>query len=101
MQDGFELPSRLSVSAADCILSITEALLKKPKVSSQMKQTSNLKAVDQSIASIAFPKDKKVKQSPQPSSLEGESLLWNHLQDLITLVQSLLAVCTFKYEPKY
>ncbi|KAF2307855.1 hypothetical protein GH714_032638 [Hevea brasiliensis] len=31
LQDGFELPSRLSMSAADCILSISEALTKKNK----------------------------------------------------------------------
>ncbi|KAH7557293.1 hypothetical protein JRO89_XS11G0106900 [Xanthoceras sorbifolium] len=96
MQDGFELPSRLSVSAADCFLSLTEALIKKPTVSSDRQNTSNLKAVDQPITSIASATcEKKVKpaqESSEHSSLEREFLLWNHLQDLISLVQRLLAV---------
>ncbi|KAL5744037.1 hypothetical protein ACOSQ2_027153 [Xanthoceras sorbifolium] len=95
MQDGFELPSRLSVSAADCFLSLTEALIKKPTVSSDRQNTSNLKAVDQPITSIASATcEKKVKpaqESSEHSSLEREFLLWNHLQDLISLVQRLLA----------
>ncbi|TXG70455.1 hypothetical protein EZV62_005390 [Acer yangbiense] len=95
MQDGFELPSRLSVSAADCFLALTGALIKKPKASSDRQKTSNPKAVDQPITSIASVTcDKKVKPAQESSELSGLErglLLWNHLQDLISLVQRLLA----------
>ncbi|KAM4079537.1 hypothetical protein ACB094_09G123500 [Castanea mollissima] len=45
LQDGFELPSRLSVSAADCMLALTEALAKKWSRKSQSLHAKGLEKV--------------------------------------------------------
>lgn len=98
LQDGFELPSRLSVSAADCILSITEALTQKTKVPSIKPKSSNSNASDQPLTVLpAAIAEKKVKPSCKSSevlNIEKAFLLWNQIEELITLLQRLLAVCS-------
>ncbi|KAG5242688.1 ARM repeat superfamily protein [Salix suchowensis] len=93
LQGGLELPSRLSVSAADCILSMTEALTKKTKVASNKPKpsTSNTSHAI-SLVSTGI-KEKKVKpsESSEGFNIEMAYLLWKHIEALITLLQSLLA----------
>lgn len=91
-QDGFELPSRLSLSAADCFLTLTESLAKRPRVSSDRQKSSNFKA---SVTSAPCEnKEKLAHKTSELSNMEMEFLLWDHLQELISLVQRLLAVCS-------
>ncbi|XP_011020335.1 PREDICTED: uncharacterized protein LOC105122745 isoform X2 [Populus euphratica] len=93
LQDRLELPSRLSVSAADCILSITEALTKKTKVASNKPKSLNSNASHPiSLVSTAI-KEKKVKpsESSEVFSIEMAHLLWKQIEVLITLLQRLLA----------
>ncbi|GMP97010.1 hypothetical protein CsSME_00045426 [Camellia sinensis var. sinensis] len=97
---GFELPTRLSVAAADCILALTEALTKKDLVSDgsddRLKPCNpNLSFLPITSAPAAFV-EKKVKptnRSPDVlNSMEMKLLLWDHLDELIILVQRLDAV---------
>ncbi|XP_044468283.1 uncharacterized protein LOC123197869 isoform X1 [Mangifera indica] len=95
MQNGFELPSRLSVSAADCFISLTEALTKKPKVSSDSQKSSNSKASDRPVIFMpSASEEKKVEPTNEFSELSNVDkgfLLWDYLEDLAVLVQRLLA----------
>ncbi|GMP97325.1 hypothetical protein CsSME_00045624 [Camellia sinensis var. sinensis] len=97
---GFELPTRLSVAAADCILALTEALTKKDLVSDgsddRLKPSNpNLSFLPITSAPAAFV-EKKVKptsRSPDVlNNMEMKLLLWDHLDELIILVQRLDAV---------
>ncbi|GLT55250.1 hypothetical protein SLA2020_283890 [Shorea laevis] len=90
LQDGFELPSRLAVSAADCFLALTEALTK--KVLSN-RPTSNSSALNRAITLVpaSDKKAKPVSKSLEVSNMEMEYLFWDHLEELINLVQRLLA----------
>lgn len=95
-QDGFELPSRLSVSAADCFLAITGALTRKAEIPVNRSKSINSSRSDPAVALVPTNiSKKKVSQAHEPSCINGkmELLLWNHLEELIVLVQSLLAVC--------
>ncbi|XP_057488030.1 uncharacterized protein LOC130774052 isoform X2 [Actinidia eriantha] len=96
LQGGFELPTRRSVAAADCILALTIALTKKDLVSNgsdgrPKPSNSNLS----SLPIILAPAKKNVKQtsaSPEVSnSMEMKLLLWDHLDELIILVQKLFS----------
>ncbi|XP_037491270.1 uncharacterized protein LOC105645187 isoform X2 [Jatropha curcas] len=95
LQDGFELPSRLSVSAADCILAITEALTKKNKVSSNNPKLLNSDALHRPISLVpAVSREKKAKpahKSSEESTFDMAYLLWDLIGELITLTQRLLA----------
>ncbi|KAI7990306.1 hypothetical protein LOK49_LG12G02906 [Camellia lanceoleosa] len=97
LQGGFELPTRLSVAAADCILALTEALTKKDLVSDgsddRLKPSNpNLSFLPITLAPAAFV-EKKVKptsRSPDVlNNMEMKLLLWDHLDELIILVQRL------------
>ncbi|XP_027348855.1 uncharacterized protein LOC113860619 isoform X2 [Abrus precatorius] len=94
LQDGFELPSRLGVSAADCFLSLSGALTKVAEHPSK-KSKLNATAKDQEITSVQSSAiDKKVKldsKSLLVSKIERNCTLWDHLDDLICLVQRLLS----------
>ncbi|XP_050227976.1 uncharacterized protein LOC126677419 isoform X2 [Mercurialis annua] len=89
LQDGYELPSRLSMSAADCILAISGALSKKPKsLSDKPKSDRPISLVPASMG------ERKVKQtckSSDDSNFSMAYLLWDMIEDLITLMQILLA----------
>ncbi|KAF8403828.1 hypothetical protein HHK36_011934 [Tetracentron sinense] len=105
LQDGFELPTRLSVAAADCTLVLTEALTKKALISdgsSYREKSSGPDRANRGIALVpAASCEKTVKstyRSPDASDdVEMDFLLWDHLDELIILVQKLLAVETRGY----
>lgn len=89
LQDGYELPSRLSISAADCFLALTEALTRKDEIVSNQKSyvdsdisvntSTGLPAADE--GTVGIPK----------MELEPKNLLSNHLEELVNLVQLLFA----------
>ncbi|KAI3472180.1 hypothetical protein Pfo_029668 [Paulownia fortunei] len=95
MQEGFELPTRLAVAAADFILSLTVALTKKDLASTQKQKSSSFNAKNQPLnllPTTANDRDKKMRKASEvPSSLELNLLLWNNLNELITLVKKLTA----------
>ncbi|XVE61173.1 hypothetical protein DITRI_Ditri06bG0018400 [Diplodiscus trichospermus] len=95
LQDKFELPSRLSVAAADCLLVLTEGLTKKPDMLSNKPKSLNSHETSAPVCLLASSIDKKKMKAAQKSSevlnTGMEHLLWDYLQDLIYLVQSLLA----------
>ncbi|CAK7342514.1 unnamed protein product [Dovyalis caffra] len=93
LKDGIELPSRLSVSAADCILSITEALTKKTKVASNKPKLLNSNASHTISLAPAASKEKKVKpsESSEVFNIEMAYLLWKQMEGIITLLQRLFA----------
>ncbi|XP_058207690.1 uncharacterized protein LOC131320827 isoform X4 [Rhododendron vialii] len=91
---GFELPTRLAVAAADCTLALTTALTKKDLFSNgsdeKPKQSnSNLS----SLPTTWVPGEKRVKPASRcpEVSMEMNLLLWDHLDELIILVQRLIA----------
>lgn len=93
LQDGFELPSRLSVSAADCMLALAEALANKVS-SNKPTSTSNGSSRPVTLVPASSTGDKKVKpasKSSEVSNLEMGYLFWDRLEELIHLVQRLLA----------
>ncbi|KAI3471584.1 hypothetical protein Pfo_028234 [Paulownia fortunei] len=93
--EGFELPTRLAVAAADFILSLTVALTKKDLASTQKQKSSSFNAKNQPLnllPTTANDRDKKMRKASEvPSSLELNLLLWNNLNELITLVKKLTA----------
>ncbi|EEF35634.1 conserved hypothetical protein [Ricinus communis] len=89
LQDGFELPSRLSVSAADCILAISEALTKKPKA---LNSNASDRPISLKPTSMGERKVKPTSKSLDDSNFDMAFLLWDLIKELITLVQRLLAV---------
>ncbi|XP_021814522.1 uncharacterized protein LOC110757258 [Prunus avium] len=95
LQEGHELPSRLAVSAADCFLALTEALTKKAKVASNKPKLSDSNAPKRQLTLVAIDSgDKKAKPASESlvtSNMEMEFILWDHLEELICLVQKLLA----------
>lgn len=99
LQGEFELPSRLSVSAADCLLALTVSLVRKDAVTSNGHKSSASSASKQRVALVTTASaDKKATSAHKPvelSNSETETLLWSHLEALIHLVQKLLAVSFF------
>ncbi|KAK9141899.1 hypothetical protein Syun_011299 [Stephania yunnanensis] len=99
LQDGFELPTRLSISAADCILALTEALTKQS--SDHGVSNAGMKSSDPNAKKLPFNftapgsggKNNKLSSSSQRVLDESEKqlLLWDHLESIIILVQKLLA----------
>ncbi|XP_071720458.1 uncharacterized protein [Rutidosis leptorrhynchoides] len=89
LQGGFELPTRLSVAAADCIIALSVALTKKEAVS------DNSKNIKKSSIPHVTDGPKKVKPISSTSEftrdIEMSLLLWNLLDHLILLVQRLIA----------
>ncbi|KAL4587515.1 hypothetical protein LXL04_000386 [Taraxacum kok-saghyz] len=92
LQGGFELPTRLSVSAADFVISLTVALTKKDKTSDT---SNNIKKPPKSISVVDVSGQRKVNPvtpvSDFTKDMEKNLLLWNLLDHLIVLVQRLLA----------
>ncbi|XP_020879754.1 uncharacterized protein LOC9314231 isoform X1 [Arabidopsis lyrata subsp. lyrata] len=93
LQDGYEVPSRLSLSAADCLLSITGALAKRDNTLVNRPKPSTIMGSHQPVALIPHISEKKKKQSflPEDLNIEANCILWNHLEDLTRLVQCLFA----------
>ncbi|XP_028774436.1 uncharacterized protein LOC114731438 isoform X1 [Neltuma alba] len=93
LQDGFELPSRLGVSAADCFLALTEALTKMAE-SQRNKLKSDAGAACQPITLVPSTGDKKVKLASKSLTMSDtgrDYFLLHHLDGMICLVQRLLA----------
>ncbi|KAK7285567.1 hypothetical protein RJT34_20343 [Clitoria ternatea] len=94
LQDGFELPSRLGVSAADCFLSLSGALTKATELQSK-KSKLNAIAEETAITFVQYPTvDKKLTLDSKSSLIsknDRDYTLWHHLDDLICLVQRLLS----------
>lgn len=100
MREGFELPTRLAVAAADFVLSLTVALTRKDPPSNNInkKQKSSFISAKSQPSNLlhAAPIDRNVnairETSEVSSTLDLKLLLWNNLNDLITLVKKLTDV---------
>ncbi|KAF7147204.1 hypothetical protein RHSIM_Rhsim03G0017400 [Rhododendron simsii] len=95
LDGGFELPTRLAVAAADCTLALTTALTKKDLFSNGSDEKP--KQSNSSLSSLPttwVPGEKRVKPASRcpEVSMEMKLLLWDHLDELIILVQKLIAV---------
>ncbi|KAH7854589.1 hypothetical protein Vadar_015669 [Vaccinium darrowii] len=94
LQGGFELPTRLAVAAADCILAVTTALAKKDLFSDGPDEKS--KQSNSSLSSVPTTwvlGEKRIKPASRSAeaSMEMKLLLWDHLDELIFLLQKLIA----------
>lgn len=101
MQGGFELPTRLSVAAADFVIALSVALTRKDMVSNipdKKMKSSNISAPNLRNTLVATAVNKEVKPTIIPSELasdlEMKMQLWRLLDELIILMQRLLAVCS-------
>ncbi|KAF5194479.1 Dna-directed rna polymerase subunit beta like, partial [Thalictrum thalictroides] len=96
---GYELPTRLAVAAADCILFLTEASTRTTNTSevsnveTKSSETDTAKKpVALSFTACAKEKTKSTSAFVEKSkNMEVEVLLWDHLDELIILVQRLMA----------
>ncbi|XP_011653934.1 uncharacterized protein LOC101210197 isoform X2 [Cucumis sativus] len=94
LQEGFELPSRLAVCAADCITSLTNALTRKAEVQMRQKRlnaNSSYQQVTFFPNAVDDQQEKPISNASKDSYLDMEYLLWHQLKDLTKLVQRLLA----------
>ncbi|XP_074378983.1 uncharacterized protein LOC141720455 isoform X2 [Apium graveolens] len=99
-QGGFELPTRLSVAAADCVIAITIALTRKNALSDipENKGKSNKRDTPTQSTTLGRPGSSNV-MNVKPASLSQEIsssteiglLLWDLLDEVIVLVQRLSA----------
>lgn len=84
------------MAAADCFLALTEALTRKTLLS---KVPSRNNASNSAVA-LSRIGEKKVgpvsTSSVSSNNMELDWLLWDHLDELIVLVQKLVAVCLSK-----
>lgn len=101
LQGGFELPTRLAVAAADVILSLLVSLTRKdlssdfsdhkPKSFSPCKSNSSIMLLS---SAVNEKKLNKTSKSSQSADMEMMFLLWDHLDEIIILVEKLIAVCS-------
>lgn len=98
VQGEFELPTRLSVAAADLILSLTEALARTNSVFSfsddKHKAAGTAERNRPVMLLPSTPTKKKVNKISKSSDYKGmemKLLLWDHLDNLIILVERLTA----------
>lgn len=94
LQEGFELPSRLSVCAADCVVSLTNALTRKAEVQTMQKRSNSSSSYQQVTffsTAVDDQREKPIGKSSKDSDSDMEYLLWHQLKDLVILVQRLLA----------
>ncbi|CAA7399297.1 unnamed protein product [Spirodela intermedia] len=93
--DGFELPTRLAVAAADCTLVLTEALTKKEFMSSSQKPLTDSKKKNELIKMISLSDNEKERNQTQVTDtsddIGSEFLLWHYLNELVILVEKLEA----------
>lgn len=91
LQDGFELPTRLAVSAADCVLVLSEALSKKPVDSRSPRERGSLGPIpfNKPISILEKHGEKKDLSPSVSNNVEGGYLLWQLLDQLIILVEKL------------
>lgn len=96
MQEGFELPTRLAVAAADFTLSLSVALTKKD-LASKNKQKPLLDAKSQLGTSLQVSSTGKLESarrqaSELQSTVDLKLFLLNHLDGIIVLVEKITAV---------
>lgn len=99
LQGEFDLPTRLAVAAADSILVLSEASAKKPSTSDVVNINTELPEPDVAKQLVLSPSTAGVEKIIKPirgfqqdsENMEVEILLWDHMNDLIILVQRLLA----------
>lgn len=98
LQGGFELPTRLAVGAADFILSHTVALTRKDLgsgLSAKKAKLFNSNIENQPISMFTAGSKETLKTASKSSELSGnlemKQLLWDHIDDLIVLVDRLRA----------
>ncbi|KAG5615548.1 hypothetical protein H5410_015372 [Solanum commersonii] len=98
VQGEFELPTRLSVAAADLVLSLTEALARANSVFNCSDDKRKAAATGERNLPVMLlpstPTKKKVNNISKSSDYEGmemKLLLWDHLDNLIILVERLTA----------
>ncbi|KAL2923694.1 Dicer-like protein 1 [Bienertia sinuspersici] len=91
LQDGFELPTRLSAAAADCILVLTEALTQKLSDSVNLSEKGAYRSNSDKPISVIETKlvEQKNMSSAVSNKFDGSLLLWQNLDRLILLVQKL------------
>ncbi|XP_042053805.1 uncharacterized protein LOC121798730 isoform X3 [Salvia splendens] len=99
MRDGFELPTRLAVSAADFVLSLTVALTRKDlpfngNNITKKQKSSFIGAKSQPSSSLHAAtidrNENAIRETSEGSSTSDlKMLLWNNLNELITLVKKL------------
>lgn len=80
------------MSAADCVLVLTESLTKVPTVPSNREKSSDLNAPNRWVAALASSGDERENKLSDVSNKGIENLLWDRLEEVIHLVQKLLAV---------
>ncbi|VFQ91190.1 unnamed protein product [Cuscuta campestris] len=97
LQDGFELPTRLAVAAADVILSLLASMTKKDTLSGsldcKLKSFSPNKSNNSTMLlphAVSEKKLNKTFKSSQSTDMEVMFLLWDHLDELIILAEKLL-----------
>ncbi|KAK4755413.1 hypothetical protein SAY87_009170 [Trapa incisa] len=91
LSNGYELPSRLTIAAADCFLAITDALTRKDVILKDKIKLSDSNTSKESVTSLPGIGQKKVKDIQMISNTGKETFLWNRLEELICLVERLLA----------
>ncbi|KAK4343712.1 hypothetical protein RND71_036806 [Anisodus tanguticus] len=98
VQGEFELPTRLSVAAADLILSLTEALTRTNSVvncSDDKQKAAGTGERNRPVTLLPSTSTKKkvnkVGKSSDFTGMEMKLLLWDHLDNLIILVERLTA----------
>lgn len=100
MKEGFELPTRLAVAAADFVLSLTVALTRKDPPSNNIskKQTSSFVSSKSQPSKLSHAatmdrNDSAIRGTSEVSSmLDLKLLLWNSGDELINLVKKLADV---------
>ncbi|XP_023752977.1 uncharacterized protein LOC111901348 isoform X1 [Lactuca sativa] len=94
LQGGFELPTRLSMAAADCVIALSVALTRKDKPSDTLENIKKPSKHPQiSVGAIGVHRTAKPISpvSEYTKDVDKSLLLWNLLDQLIPLVQRLLA----------
>ncbi|KAF8044007.1 hypothetical protein BT93_A2094 [Corymbia citriodora subsp. variegata] len=90
LQDGYELPSRLSISAADCFLALTEALTRKDEIVSNQKSNVDSDVSVNTRTCLPAVADEGTVGIPK-MELKPKYLLSDHLEELVIVVQLLSA----------
>ncbi|XP_070052827.1 uncharacterized protein [Nicotiana tomentosiformis] len=98
VQGEFELPTRLSVAAADLILSLTEALTRSDSVSNCSDDKQKAAGIGERNRPVMLlpststkKKVNKISKSSESTHMEMKLLLWDQLDHLIVLVERLTA----------
>ena len=83
------------MSAADCFIVLTESLTKKAVVPSNRQKSSDSTAPIRWNAILPNSGSDKKNKPLEVTNSEMENIVWDHLEELIHLMQKLLAVSFF------